>query len=116
MLVIRLLSGLTTAASGGHACENVRTMIEACQRGRCGPRAKSADARPIAKDADQTETRERRMFPRPHATAGRPVRDLALATALLAAAAFWAPAGRAADTPSVDQALHDSLPDQYKKN
>src|SRR5207249_5075631 len=69
-----------------------------------------------SKDADQTETRERRMFARPHATAGRPVRDLALATALLAAAAFWAPAGRAADTPAVDQALHDSLPDQYKKN
>jgi polar amino acid transport system substrate-binding protein len=56
------------------------------------------------------------MFARPHATPGRTARDLTLATAMLAAAAFWAPAGRAADAPSVDQALHDSLPDQYKKN
>ena len=37
---------LTGAAPAGHACENVRTTIGACQRGRCGPRAKSADARP----------------------------------------------------------------------
>src|SRR5258708_35895705 len=101
MLVIRLLTCLAGAAPGGHACENVRTMIGACQRGRCGPRAKSADAGPV-QGRRPDGTRERRMFARPHATSGRTARDLALATAMLATAAFWAPAGRAADTPSVD--------------